>query len=335
MNFKRTRLSSTQPSRFPVKLLILLLTLGLGAIVPNSFAPPIDNYHISEAKQLSEDEAVQYLVNMQRSAIARSYVFRFKLKHYPYRARSFTKYGTLYGVVDPLSGIQMERIVIQDRDPENPREYITLSDFLLIRSSRAEAWVHNPELAQATGATASELPATDSDTPSSDTAITASNPQVVELNDDALHTPVLEGISLSYFDLLVPYFYWREYEYMGPDQVKARPTQDFKLYNPDTASDMASVRLYLDDEFKAILKAEYLDADSEPLKTMELVSFKKTGGTYIPKTLDYRENIEKGNKTRIDIIAAATDVELPAELFSKSNLGQELPYIDTFVFDVF
>lgn len=336
MNFiTRPKIPHSRPTFAPVWVFLLSLTVGISL----SYAPPRDNYHISEAKKLSEVEAVQYLIDMQRSAIARSYVFRFKLKHYPYRARSFTKYGTLYGKVDPENGLQMERIIIEDRNPENPREFITLNDFLLIRASDALAWVHDPVAGQQLN-NESLLEDPPVETPSTDCSNQEPHTKEPTIHAKALKgpdllSPVLEGVSLSYFDLLVPYFYWREYEYLGPDQVKARPTQNFKLYNPDTDSELALVQLYLDDEFRAILKAAYLDANSEQLKSMELVSFKKTGGTYIPKTIDYRDSVEKGNKTRIDIIAAAMDVELPAQLFSTSNLGQDLPDFDPFVFDVF
>lgn len=282
------------------------------------------------ADRLSETQAIEYLYAMRTSSFAESYVFRFQIKHYPYRARSFSYHGTLYGQIDPLTGEQRERIVIQQRDPEQPRQSVTLRDLLLVRGPQPHAWVAQPEQIPAQHSAQNEdptsLPTSQTDTDSPSTSL----PKMAQLD-----APVLEGISLTPFDLLVPYFYWNRFEYRGPEQVKARPTQSFRLHSPNSDFPIQTVEVELDDEFRAVLKATYLGADGNPLKSMELIAFKKTGDTYIPKTLDYRESGDRGDKTRIDIIAAAMEVDLPSELFEPDNVGQELPSIDPFIYDVF
>ncbi len=318
--------------QFTRTLLTIVALIGSFTMVgiPHSFAPPRDNYHIDRAKELSENEAVNYLYSMRGSAYAQSYVFQFKLKHYPYRARAITYSGILYGEVDAKTGIQTERVLIQDRDPQNPRKFITLNDFLLVRGQTAQAWIRTPDSSEVV----EPLPGSkeNSEREGVSPALEANSQQ---LYGDALFQPILENITLNYFDLLVPYFYWGEYEYLGPNQVKARPTQGFRLYNPEADTPTNIVELQLDDKFRAILKASYLNAEDVLSKSMELISFKKTEGNYIPKTIDYRSYEDKGDKTRIDIIAAAMEVKLPTELFQKENLGKELPAIEPFVFDVF
>jgi len=318
---------------------VIHVGLFFSAAMSAVFAPPRDNYHIEQAQELSEIEAVQYLFSMRNSAYAESYVFRFKLKHFPYRSRAFTYYGTLYGRVEKTAGRQIERILIQDRDPSNPREFVTLKDMLLIRGQTAEAWVFSPNISAPTNSTSIEVDENDPQSSSSENESPPSNktetPNVLRLESADLNQTILSTVSLTYFDLLVPYFYWREYDYTGPEQVKARPTQSFRLFNPDKAASIRTVALELDDEFRAILKASYLDKEEETLKSMELVAFKKTSGSYIPKTIDYRDAVERGNKTRIDIVAAAMEITLPDGLFDPQNLGQPIPDIDPFVFDVF
>lgn len=283
-------------------LLLISTTTGLSLT-----ARTRDNYHIKEADNLSEAEAQDYLFSIRSFSYAQDYVFRFKLKHYPPKARKITYYGTLYGHFDVETGNHWERIVIQDRDPENPQKFITTHDLLLKRGSASQVWVLKSK-------DASELH---------------------ELSVPEIHQPLIKGITLTYFDLLAPYLYWNSFEYTGPSQVKARPSQAFKLLDPDPESPLYAVKVNLDDEFRAILKAVVIDEKENVLKSMELVSLKKTAGQYIPKTIDYRDYVQKGNKSRIEIIASAMELTLPLELFEPENLTETFPKLDSFLFDVF
>ena len=287
--------------------MFLLLSMALGLSSLN--ARPLDTYHIPEADKLSESEQIQYLISIRNSAYSNDYVFRFKLKHYPPRDRTITYYGTLYGHFDPQTGNHFERIVIQDRDPDNPRDFVTIKDMLLCRGLENRFWITKPD--EDGTPKGYEIPAVDR------------------------NQPVMEKVTLTYFDLLAPYLYWNHFTYLGPDQIKARPTQNFQFLSPTPDDGVEAVTVTLDDEFRAILKTSVVDQDGNELKSMELVSFKKTEGQYIPKTLDYRDYVNKGNKTRIEIIAAAMDVTLPAALFDPEQLDQSFPSIEPFVFDVF
>ena len=287
-----------------ILFIILCAVVGLGALN----ARPRDTFHVPEADDLSESEQIQYLISIRNFSYANDYVFRFKLKHYPPRSRIITYYGTLYGHFDPKTGNHFERIILQDRDPEDPKNFITLKDMLLSRGLNNRFWV-----------------------------VEAGEEKnyVKEIPPEQLDQPIMPEITLTYFDLLAPYLYWNHFTYLGPDQIKARPTQNFSFLSPEPEDGIKAVNVSLDDEFRAILKTAVVDATGNELKAMELVAFKKTEGQYIPKTLDYRDYVNKGNKTRIDIIAAAMDVTLPADLFDPIQLDQPFPAIDSFVFDVF
>jgi hypothetical protein len=288
------------------RLLFLVICINLG-LNPAS-ARPRDTYHISEADRLTESEVMEYLISLRNFAYSDDYVFRFKLKHYPPRARTITYYGTLYGHFDTISGNHFERIVIQDRDPDNPQVFITLKDVLLCRGINSHFWGLKSE--------------NDAE-------------QVYELSAQELNQPILETVTLTYFDLLAPYLYWNDFTYLGPDQIKARPSQRFRFFSQEPENKIKAVEVSLDDEFRAILQTTAVDENETPLKSMELVSFKKTEGQYIPKTIDYRDYVNKGNKTRIDIIASAMGVTLPPELFTPDLMVDPFPAIETFVFDVF
>ena len=294
-----------QMTRKGMVLLLLSVAIGWSSL----HARPLDTNHIPEADKLSESEQIQYLISIRNFAYADDYVFRFRLKHYPPKARTITYYGTLYGHFDPVTGNHYERIIIQDRDPENPRDFVTIKDMLLCRGLDNRFWIVK----------------TDAEGVS----------EVYEVPPTERNQPVMDEVTLTYFDLLAPYLYWNHFTYLGPDQIKARPSQNFQFLSPTPEDGIEAVTVTLDDEFRAILRTSAVDAEGNELKSMELVSFKKTEGQYIPKTLDYRDYVNKGNKTRIDIIAAAMEVTLPQALFDPEQLDQAFPAIEPFVFDVF
>jgi len=288
----------------------LLLTLGIFSTSTILNAFPRDRNLIDEADELSEMEAWEYLQTIRSFTYGSDYVFRFKLKHYPPRERTITRYGTWYGHHDPITGDQWERIQIQQRDSESPGKFKVIKDLLIRRGISSAAWIQvdDPE-----------------------NGLIAQSVDSSEGNE-----PILDNISLSLFDLMAPFLFWPEFDYQGPSQIKARPSQAFLLHAPKVSeSQVQSVQVELDDEFRAILKAEFNDTDGEMLKSMELISFKKTFERYIPKTIDYRDYENEGHKSRVEIIAANMEVDLPDELFSPENLSGDFPSLPNFVFDVF
>lgn len=268
-----------------------------------------DNYHIDEAEKLTEVEAWQYLQSFRSFSYEKDYVFRFKIKHYPPRQRSFTHYGTIYGSYDPLTESHWQRIQIEKNGYVDVEEESILKEIIICRGPFNRAWT-------VTGK--------------------GSKRSVSEIPSSEWNTPLIPLTSLSVFDLLAPYLYWFDFEYLSPSQVKARPSQTFKVFAPeDFGNPIQSVEMDLDDEFRALLKATFSNGENEPVKGVELISFQKTSGNYIPKTIDYRDYVNKGHKTRIQIIKAAMNLELPEEIFDSSTLTESFPELPEFSYDDF
>jgi hypothetical protein len=287
--------------KFP-KLHVGFLTLSLLLMPYLCWAPPMKTDHIKEADSLSEQEALRFLYNLRLNTFSESYVLRFKLKHYPPRDRVKVYYGSLYGSIDPLTGVNRERLIVEQRSGESPSGFETLKEALIERGAMPLVWIKD-------------------------------NEQVKLLDREALEEPIIPETTLSFMDFLTPFLYWNQYEYLGPSRIKARPTQTYRMYAPFDSETTALIEL--DDEFAAILKAEVSQGDASPAKSLELISFKKTSGKYIPKIIDYLDHENHGNKTRIEVTAAALDVELPESLFDETLLAGEFPKFDPLVFDVF
>ena len=74
---------------------------------------------------------------------------------------------------------------------------------------------------------------------------------------------------------------------------------------------------YLHQKYYSVLKIEFFDGDKQPLKTLKIRKFKKIKGELVPVELTMT-NVQKGSKTKLEIIDPNPDAKL-----SESNFTQE------------
>jgi hypothetical protein len=89
---------------------------------------------------------------------------------------------------------------------------------------------------------------------------------------------------------------------------------------------LTGVRVYLDTPFQALVQAELLGAKGSVDKIISILDLKKVGERYVPKSIDFRNNVTHG-KTRFNVRAAAFDLALPEDVFDPSKLSQPAPPI--------
>ncbi len=133
---------------------------------------------------------------------------------------------------------------------------------------------------------------------------------------------------VSVFELQMPFLYWTDYTYEGQARVRGRPTHSFVLRPPAGAPvpvpGLTGVRVLIDAQFQALVKADELGADGASLRTITLLDLKKVGEQWIVKAVDVRDSRSR-DKTRFSITGAALDLHWPAELFAPGNLKAETP----------
>ena len=134
----------------------------------------------------------------------------------------------------------------------------------------------------------------------------------------------LAGTDLTIFDLQMPFFYWTDFVYEGLARIRGRPAHSFVLYPPrDLATarpELTGVRVYLDTQFQALVQAELLGMKGAVEKNISILDLKKVGERWIPKSIDFRNNLTRG-KTRFNVNAAALELTLPDEVFDPAKLG--------------
>ena len=139
------------------------------------------------------------------------------------------------------------------------------------------------------------------------------------------------GTDLTAFDLQMPFLYWDDFVYEGLAKIRGRPAYSFILYPPaDLAAarpDLTGVRVALDTQFHALVQAEQLGLKGESRKTMTVLDLKKVGEQWLPKQIDYRNQVTR-DKTRFNLTAAALNLSWPAVDFSPEGLSGALPSLE-------
>jgi len=151
--------------------------------------------------------------------------------------------------------------------------------------------------------------------------------QAAPLPESELLAPLIPGLDLSAFDLLMPYLYWPNFDLTRIDRIRGRPAHTFVFRPPAEFSrahpEVALVRAFLDTQFNALMQAERLDANGRVLTTFSLGELKKVAEQWMPKSIDLR-NENTRDKTRFSVTAAALGLEFAPTLFEPARLGDDV-----------
>jgi hypothetical protein len=140
----------------------------------------------------------------------------------------------------------------------------------------------------------------------------------------------LADTGVTVFEVQMPFLYWTDFTYEGEARVRGRPTHSFVLRPPAgqtvPVAGLTAVRVLIDREFQAMVKADELGAGGVVEKTISLLDLKKVGEQWLVKTIDVRDARTR-NKTRFSVTAAALGLEWPIALFGPDGLAAEPPEV--------
>ena len=136
--------------------------------------------------------------------------------------------------------------------------------------------------------------------------------------------PLAPGALLAPFDLQMPYLSWPDETLVSVNRKLNRPANtfvfrppaDFARANPA----VGSVRAYFDTQFDAPDEIDVFAPNGQPTRTMSVVELKKLGDAYVPNELDVRDETTR-DKTRLDVTAAALNLDLPPSDFQPEGLS--------------
>jgi len=89
---------------------------------------------------------------------------------------------------------------------------------------------------------------------------------------------------------------------------------------PPDGAEAGPVRVALNREFNALVRAEQLDAARQPGRELDVLSFQNVQGQWLPKSLDLL-NVAGRDKDRFAVTAAALNLQLAPALFDPGQLA--------------
>ncbi|MCO5067139.1 MAG: outer membrane lipoprotein-sorting protein [Kiritimatiellae bacterium] len=96
----------------------------------------------------------------------------------------------------------------------------------------------------------------------------------------------IPGIDFSWMDLSLSFLWWPDAVTKGREEVKGRKCWVVDIAAPDAFSGCSGVRLWIDPHINIMLKAETYDAENNPIRRMDVKSFKKINGRWVIKDIE-------------------------------------------------
>ncbi|TAG27940.1 MAG: hypothetical protein EAZ36_06280 [Verrucomicrobia bacterium] len=275
--------------------LLAALTLApLAAPAQSRLNRPVPKYF--QLTPPDQAEGAQILKQMQSVGPDGGYYLDFELRVLPRRGSEVRVPGKLWGGRNAAGPISRLSVITSARDGAGAVG--SEARFLVQGGARPSAW---------------QWPAAD-------------GAASIQVDDGALFAR-LAGTDLTVFDLQMPFLYWSDFIYEGKTRLNERPVNTFLLYPPSSLAkhrpDLAGIRVYLDPQYHALVRAEQIGAEERVLKSFVLGGLVKVGDHWLPKTFDLRDETTR-NKTRFVVTAAALGLDFTGGVFDPGNLSGEL-----------
>lgn len=279
------------PDRFRRALFIsagLALALLGGATTAVAANVPMKAPELSQAGKASPEEAAKILEQFRRSGPAGEYYLELELRALPRRGEERVYQGRLWGGRNAQGAVT--RVELTDATNKKHR-------LLLQNGEKAAAW-------------------------------RVEDGKVVALGVKELFQPLIPGVEVTAFDVLMPFLYWPDatLEKLARVRGGSRPTNAFLFRAPAEVAaqsgQITAARAYLDTQFNALLQTELLGKDGRVVKTFSLLNFKSVDRQPVPKAADYRNEVTR-DKTRLAVNAAAINLKLSPAVFEPATLVRD------------
>ena len=134
----------------------------------------------------------------------------------------------------------------------------------------------------------------------------------------------LLGSQFTYYDLGLPFLRWPNAKFLGEDRVRGRDC--FVIESRADGEPYARVKLYIDKEYYALLRAEAFNTDDNLVSRFAVTSFKKIGDLWVPRGLEASilppaQSLPNEEKSRLEVYEGTYDAVLPMEMFNPEKFG--------------
>jgi hypothetical protein len=140
----------------------------------------------------------------------------------------------------------------------------------------------------------------------------------------AKRTGKLLGSQFSYYDLGLPFLHWPSAKFLGEDRVRGRDC--FAIESAAEGEPYTRVKLWIDKEYFALLRAEAFDANGDLTRRFAITSFKRLGDVWIPRGMEASfvppaQSLPSEEKSRLEVYEGNYDAAPPAEWFAPERFA--------------
>jgi len=255
-------------------------------------------------------DARDNLTNFQRSTLLGDFCIQFNLTHRPRRGEDVVYTGIAWSSNNAQGPVTRFRLT---PPPSADKTAKPVSWEWLVQDGPApKIWVLTP------GATTAR-----------------------EMPEAEWHTPLFPGMVYTPFDLLLPFFYWPDYSNYKTDRIQDRGVDVYTMKPPApkpgaglpamaVIGDMpppieqGPVRIAIDRDIMALVRAEQLDAKGTVMRKFELSSFKKVQEHWMIHTADLLNSVTH-DSDRFEVNFAAMNLKWDAVIFDPAKLATPAP----------
>ena len=135
----------------------------------------------------------------------------------------------------------------------------------------------------------------------------------------AKRTQPLLGSRFTYYDLGLAFLHWPNAKYIEEGRVRGRDC--FAIESKANGEPYTRVKLWIDKEYYALLRAEAFDTNDNLVRRFAVTSFKKIGDVWIPRGLEASrvppaQSLPSEEKSRLEVYEGDYNAQLPAEWFA-------------------
>jgi len=135
----------------------------------------------------------------------------------------------------------------------------------------------------------------------------------------AKRTEKLLGSYFTWYDLGLPFLHWPNAKFLGEERMRGRDC--FAIESRADDEPYSRVKMYIDKEYYALLRAEAFDANDNLVRRFAVTSFKRIGELWVPRGLEAGfvppgQSLPSQEKSRLEVYEGNYDAQLPAEWFA-------------------
>jgi len=128
--------------------------------------------------------------------------------------------------------------------------------------------------------------------------------------------------SIACYDLGFGFLHWPKPKWVEEARTRGRTCDVIEVRAE--GEPYLRVKMWIDREYRAVLRAEAYDADEAPVKRYMLTSVLRVGEMYVPRGMEFfhvppGQALPAQERSRLEIYQGQYDARLPAEWFAEQN----------------